>query len=80
MFRFNNVVVRQKIPKLLSSSGIIHIFAVESHDIVEHLLGLNSRTVGVELNSLYVAVDGFVPLPCPTGLIAFQIPLFSSHN
>ena len=63
MFRFNNVVVRQKIPKLLGSLGIIHIFTVESHDIVKHLLGLNSRTVGVEPNSLDVAVDGVVPLP-----------------
>ena len=80
MFRFNNVVVRQKIPKLLTSSGIIHILAIKGHDIIEHPLGLDSRTVRVELYSLDVAVDGVVPLPCPTGLIAFQIPLFSSHN
>ena len=79
MFRFNNVVVRQKIPKLLTCSGIIHIFTVECHDIVKHLLGLDSRTVRVELYSLYVAVDGFVPLSFPTGLIALLIPLFSCH-
>ena len=48
MFRFKCVGSRrQKIPKLLSSSGIIHIFTIEGHDIVKHALSLDSRTVRV---------------------------------
>ena len=43
-------------------SGIIHILAVEGHDVVKHALGLDSRTVGVKFNGLDIAVDGFVPL------------------
>ena len=42
-------------------SGIVHIFAVEGHDIVEHALGLDSWAIGIEFYGLYVAVDGFMP-------------------
>ena len=55
---------RQKkkiIPKSWMDSGIIHVFAVEGHDVVKHPLGLDSRTVGVKRDSLDIAVDGFVP-------------------
>ena len=51
-------------------SWIIHILTVEGHDVVEHLLGLDSRTVGVDLDGLDIVVDGFVPLATLTGLIA----------
>ena len=53
-------------------SGIIHILTIESHDVVEHVLSLNSGTVGIELNGTDVAVDGFVPL----GLLAIGVALF----
>ena len=43
-------------------SGIIHILTIESHDIIKHMLGLDSRTVRVKRNSLDIAVDGLVPL------------------
>ena len=41
-------------------SGIIHILAVESHDVVKHPLGLDSRTVRIQFDSLDIAVDGFM--------------------
>ena len=43
------------------SLGIIHIFAVEGHDVVEHALSLHSRTIGVQFYRLNVAVDGLMP-------------------
>ena len=42
-------------------SGIIHVFAVEGHDVVKHSLGLDGGAVRVEGDSLDIAVDGFVP-------------------
>ena len=49
-------------------SGIIHILTIESHDIIKHTLGLDSRTVRVKRNSLDIAVDGLVPLAPFAGL------------
>ena len=59
---------------------VIHILAIEGHDVVEHALGLDSRTVRVELNGLNVAVDGFVPLRLLPVFVAFQIILFCGHS
>ena len=59
---------------------IIHVLAVEGHDIVEHTLGLDSRAVGVKFYGSYVAVDGFMPLALLTVLVTFLIPLFCGHN
>ena len=42
-------------------SGIIHILAIEGHDVIKHPLSLDSRTVRVKRNSLDIAVDGLVP-------------------
>ena len=42
-------------------SGIIHILAIEGHDVIKHPLGLDSRTVRIQLDSLDIAVDGLVP-------------------
>ena len=53
-------------------SRVIHVLAVEAHDVVEHAFGFHGRTVGVELRGLYVAVDGLMPLP----LLAPRIALF----
>ena len=38
--------------------GIIHVLAVEGHDVIEHALGLDSRAVGVKLYSANIVVDG----------------------
>ena len=59
--------------------GIIHVLAVEGHDVVEHALGLDSRAVGVERNSLDVAVDGFVPLLLLAVFVTFLVILVSGH-
>ena len=61
-------------------SGIIHILAVESHDVVKHPLGLNSGAVWIQFDSLNITVDGFMPLASFTGLIAFQIILLSGSK
>ena len=42
-------------------SGIIHILAIERHDVVKHPLGLDGGAVRVEGDSLDITVDGFVP-------------------
>jgi len=58
---------------------IIHVFAIEGHDIVEHALGLDSRTVGVKRNRLDIAVNGLVPFGFLTKGIALLIPFLCSH-
>ena len=56
-------------------SGIVHILAIEGHDVVKHALGLDSWTVRVKRNSLDIAVDGFVPFRLfPKGVTLF-VPL-----
>ena len=60
-------------------SWIIHILAVKSHDIVEHLLSLDSRTIGVEFDGLNVVIDGLVPLTTLAGLVTLPIPLLCCH-
>ena len=73
---------RQKkkiIPKSWMDSGIIHILAIEGHDIVKHPLGLDSRAVRVKRDSLDIAVDGFVPFRLFTKGIALFVPLLSGH-
>ena len=61
-------------------SGIIHILAIERHDVVKHPLGLDSRTVRVKRNGLNIAVDGFVPLALLTVFITFLIILLCCHS
>ena len=61
-------------------SGIVHILAVEGHDIVKHALGLDSRTVRIQRNSLDIAVDGFVPLRLLAIFVALLVPLFSGSK
>ena len=58
---------------------IIHVFTIESHDVVEHSLGLHGRTVRVKLYSPDVAVNGFVPLALLTVFVTFLIILLSCH-
>ena len=60
-------------------SGIIHILAVEGHNIIEHTLGLNSGAVWVEFDGLNIAVYGFMPFRLfPKGVTLF-VPLLCSH-
>ena len=59
---------------------IIHVFTIEGHDVVEHALGLDSRTVGVQFNSLYIAIDGFMPLRLFPKGIALLIPFLSGSQ
>ena len=53
---------------------IIHVFAIEGHDVVEHTLGLDSRTVGVKLYGLDIAVDGLVPFGFFTKGVSLFVP------
>ena len=64
----------------MKNSRIIHIFTVEGHDVVEHSLGLDSRTIRVELDGLNVAVDGLVPLRLLAIFVALLVPLFSGSK
>ena len=41
--------------------------------IVEHGFCLYCRTVGVELNGLYIAVDGFLPVALLTVVVALLV-------
>ena len=54
-------------------SRVIHVFTVEGHDVVQHAPGLDGGTIGVELGSTYVAVDGLMPLLPATGLVALLV-------
>ena len=60
--------------------GIIHIFAIESHDIIKHTLGLDSRTVGVKLYSLDVAVNGLMPFGFFTIGVSLFVPFLCCHS
>ena len=62
------------------SLRIIHIFAIECHDIIKHTLGLDSRTVGVKLYSSYIAVNGFMPLTLLSVFVTSLIPLLSGSK
>jgi hypothetical protein len=42
-------------------SRIVHVLAIEIHDVIEHALGLYGGAVRIEVDGLYVAVDGFMP-------------------
>ena len=72
--------------QMLSSSPnrnqlrIIHIFAIEGHDIVKHTLGFHSGTVGIKLYSFDIAVDGFMPFGFFTKGIAFFVPLLGGSK
>ena len=59
-----------------SSLGIIHIFTVEGHDVVEHALSFHSRTVGVQFYRLNVAVDGLMPQALLTERITLLVIRF----
>ena len=59
--------------------GIIHVLAVEGHDVVEHPLGLDSGAVGVKLDGLDIAVDGLVPLALLAVLVTFPVVLLCGH-
>ena len=39
---------------------------IKIHDVVEHLLGLDSRTLRVELYRLQIAIDCLSKLPLPS--------------
>ena len=60
-------------------SGVIHVLTVEGHDVIEHTLGLDSRTVGVELYGLDITVDGLMPLAMLAGFIAKLVVFLSCH-
>ena len=60
-------------------SWIVHIFAVEGHDIVEHALGLDSWAIGVEFYGLDIGVDSLMPLASLASLVSYLIILFSAH-
>ena len=74
-----SVIVTDIFCAVVYYSGIIHILAVESHDVVEHALGLDSRTVWVKLYGLDVAVDGLVPLLLFAGLVAALVIFVCCH-
>ena len=59
---------------------VVHVLAIEGHDVVEHSLGLDSRTVWVKLYGSYVTVDGFVPLRLFTKGISLFVPLLSGQH
>ena len=59
---------------------IIHIFAIECHDIIKHTFGLDSRTLGIKLYSSYIAVDGLMPFGFFTKGIALFVPLLSGSK
>ena len=46
---------------------------IEIEDIVEHLLGLDGRTVGVEGDGFKVAVQRLLPVAFPAVFIALEI-------
>ena len=61
------------------ASGVIHVLAVEAHDIVKHTPCLYRRAVGIQFLSLDVVVDGIAPSAMPTGLIAQTVVFIGSH-
>ena len=61
-------------------SGIIHILAIIGHDVVEHPLGFDSRTLRVEFYGLDISVDSLVPLAALASLIALLVILFCGHR
>ena len=68
--KINTIYTLGQVNRNANASRIVHIFAIKSHDIIKHALGLDSRAVRVKRNSLDIVVDGFVPLATLTGLIA----------
>lgn len=46
---------------------------IEIEDVVEHLLGLDGRTVGVEGDGFEVAVQCLLPVASPTVLVALLV-------
>ena len=72
--------------QMLSSSPnrnrlrIIHILAIEGHDIVKHTLGFHSGTVGIKFYSFDIAVDGFMPLTLLSVFVTPLIPLLSGSK
>ena len=61
-------------------SGIIHIFTVECHDVIEHLLRLDGRTLWIKFYRLDIAVDGLVPQTFLPGLVSLKIPLLGGSR
>ncbi len=53
--------------------GIIHVFAIECHDVVEHALGLDGRAVGVEVDGPDVAVNSVMPLSALAVGVALKV-------
>ena len=58
---------------VVEGSRIIHVLAVEGQDIIEHTLGFDGGTVGVELDGPDIAVDSLVPLPLLTKRITLKV-------
>ncbi len=74
-----NVQIRFVPARIYRYLWIIHILAIEGHDVVQHALGLDSRTVRVEFYGLDVAVDGLVPLLLFAGLVAKLVIIVCCH-
>jgi hypothetical protein len=64
---------------ILSSLRVVHIFTIETHDVVKHALCLYSGTVGIKPDGLDIAVDGFMPETLPPVFVTFPIIFFCRH-
>lgn len=68
-----------RIERIILCLGVIHVLAVEGHDVVEHALGLDSWAVGVKLYSANIVVNGFMPLAAFASLVSKFVELLCSH-